>query len=71
MPQYYRFRVTNGACTFGEDIGEAHDSVEAAEAKARQIARELAEEPDAYAGYKVVVTDLGGNIVTTVAIVAS
>jgi hypothetical protein len=70
MPCYYYFQVTNGACSFGEDIGEVHVSVEAAEAKARQIARELAEEPNAYTGYNVVVTDLNGNTVASVAIVA-
>jgi hypothetical protein len=62
MPRY-NFHVSRGAHSFDDGVGELHDTIEAAAAKARQIARELAQEPDTYRGYRIIVIDEGGNTI--------
>jgi hypothetical protein len=60
MPRYF-FHVTNGVRSFDDREGEILPGVAAAEAKAAQIARELAADREAYCNYRVVVTDDTGS----------
>lgn len=69
MRRYY-FHVRNRVHSLDDEVGEVHGAVEAAKAKAQQIARELAQEPETYRGYGVIVTDEGGNTIADVMIIA-
>ena len=64
MPRYF-FHVRDGARSFDDREGEFLSGVAAAEAKAAQIARELAADEEAYRRYRVVVTDDTGNEIAT------
>ena len=59
MPRYF-FHVRDGGSVFDDDT-ENHPTREAAEAKAAQLARELAADEKTYSSYNVVVTDENGN----------
>jgi hypothetical protein len=59
MPRYY-FHVRNDKA-FDDDTGELHQTRQAAEAQAVQLASELAADGQTYRGYDVVVTDEEGN----------
>jgi hypothetical protein len=54
--------------SFDDATGETHPSREAAAAHASNIARELAEDPETYRDYRVLVTDRDGSEVARVAI---
>ena len=60
MPRYF-FHVRDGVRSFDDSEGEILSGIVAAEAKAAQIARELAADGEAYRSYRVVVTDATGN----------
>jgi hypothetical protein len=45
MSRYY-FHVRNGGFPLDEETGEVHRTIEAAEARARLLARELSHEPE-------------------------
>jgi hypothetical protein len=70
MPRYF-FHVTDGVRSFDDREGEILSGVAAAEAKAAQIARELAADREAYCNYRVVVTDDTGNEIGSRAIALS
>ena len=70
MPRYF-FHVTDGARSFDDREGEILSGFAAAEAKAAQIARELAADWEAYCNYRVVVTDDTGNEIGSRAIALS
>ena len=67
MPRYY-FHVKDGVHSFDDETGEELHGVQAAEERARQIARDLGEEPETYRGYTVVVVDAEGNTIANVSI---
>jgi hypothetical protein len=70
MPRYF-FHVRNDTHRLDDDKeGQTLGSDEAAKATARQIARQLSDEPEIYGGYNVVVMDEDGKIVTSVPIVS-
>jgi hypothetical protein len=64
----YFFHARNGESAFVDEVGEMHSTPEDAAAKAAQIARELAAEPENYRGYNVIVTDEDGNEIANVSI---
>ena len=69
MRRYY-FHVRNvGHRLDDDDEGQILAAAEAAEAVARQLARQLSDEPETYSGYNVVVMDEDGKTVVTVPIV--
>jgi hypothetical protein len=70
MPRYF-FHVTDGVRSFADREGEILSGVAAAEAKAAQIACELAADREAYCNYRVVVTDDTGNEIGSRAIALS
>jgi hypothetical protein len=67
MPRYY-FHVRNGGFPLDDETGEVHRTIEAAEARARLLARELSHEPETYRGYSVVVIDEDGKTIASVQI---
>jgi hypothetical protein len=67
MPRYY-FHVRNGGFPLDDETGEVHRTIEAAEARARLLARELSHEPETYHGYSVVVIDEDGKTIARVQI---
>jgi hypothetical protein len=68
MPRYY-FHVRNdGHRLDDDDVGHEHTSIKAAEATARQIARQLFDEPETYGDYSVVVMDEEDKLVAIVPI---
>lgn len=60
MPRYF-FHVRDGTRSFDDRDGEVLSGIAAAEAKAAQIARELAADREVYHSYRVVVTDDTGS----------
>jgi hypothetical protein len=67
MARYF-FHVRNGESAFDDEMGEVHSTPDGAVARAAQIARELAAEPESYRGYSVIVTDEDGNEIANVLI---
>ena len=49
-------------------VSELHNNIEGAKAKAREIARELAREPETYCGYRVIVTNESGMMIASIPI---
>jgi hypothetical protein len=67
MPRYF-FHVRDGASAFDDREGEILAGRVTAEAKAGQIARELAADREAYCGYRVIVTDEADHEIASCAI---
>jgi hypothetical protein len=65
MPRYF-FHVTDSERAFNDQTGEMHPTRQAAEAKAAQLARELAAERETYLDYSVIVADEDGNEIARV-----
>jgi hypothetical protein len=65
MPRYF-FHVRDGRLVFDDATGEMHPTRQAAEAKAAQLASELAADGETYSGYNVIVTDDHGNEIARV-----
>ena len=65
MARYF-FTVADHTERFVDEEGEECPSLEAAQARAVTIARELAEDADQYRDYTVVVTDEAGKEVARV-----
>jgi hypothetical protein len=68
MPRYF-FHVRGDARAFDDQTGEMCPSPEAAEAKAANIASELAEDGETYRGHHLVVTDHDRNEIIRAAVV--
>ena len=51
-----------------DETGEVHRTIEAAEARARLLARELSHEPETYRAYSIVVIDKDGKTIASVPI---
>jgi hypothetical protein len=69
MRRYY-FNVRDDDHSLDDDTGEVHRTIDAAEAKGRQIARELSDEPETYRGYSIVVIDEDGKMVASIPIIS-
>jgi hypothetical protein len=67
MPRYY-FHVRNGGFPLDDETGEVHRTIEAAQARALLLARELSHESETYRANSIVVIDEDGKTIASVPI---